>query len=687
MFATRVVSGRAEAGAGRPARRIFRARDLSAVRPLTVQRTALRDRDGPEPTGPLDPELAARIAAARGGGKALPPATRAPMERFFERDFSAVRVHDDAASRELGASLRARAFTLGGDIFLGPGASLADAPLIRHELTHVVQQRETRGSGPLTLGAPDTAPEREADANAARPAPDASGALAPPAPAEQPRALVGGATVQRFEQGELGHGGIEERGLTKAGFTGDMGSGEIGAIYFGNWMRDWSQVPPGATSPVLNALVFKLLNILSWGEFNRPLDPAKLGGYLPSEHMDNPLGGKTVEAAGTTHAAGDVSQRDFDKSYGALSERQKADFAKEVSPDSQAAVAAASRASGLPDYIERSKAHVRAKLAESVQQGRTPDGLASFGDAMHAVEDYYAHSNFTELALALLAHDNPAARKVLAEAKREGFDATSAETVGADPLKRGAAVITGTVGDEAHNANAKVALIEALRAEIATGSLRRAFLLGLFRTGGTGLLGGALGVLGGIAGGVVGAITGFARDVGAAVGRLFGRHDDQKFGSRTKSGLASGIAIGGNVGRTVGNAIEGTAAAAVAGAVLLTLVTPILAILKASIGRPSVSARLTRESAVGAPGGKPTHSQISKDAPDHPVHKAAAALAEHADEVFGRAMIAAWSNPDKAAATASVVPLVDRFVAYPTENRPVWQPALEAVLAASTRPK
>ena len=694
MFAARAASAKSAepAAVGRdparpadrpPVRRVRRTpkvrggwTDLSGVPPFTIQRAPLGDRDDTDLTGPVDPHVAAQIQSARGGGKGLPAPTRSQMEGVFGHDFSSVRVHDDARAHRLNETLNARAFTVGADVFLGSNASVADAPLMRHELTHVVQQRGTPAAGALTLGAPDTVHERAAAATAAAPA----------ATAAAEHTVAGGATIQRFEQGEFGHGGIEKRGLAKAEFKGEMGEGEIGQIYFGNWLRDWSQVSPGSTSPATNFLVGKLLNILSWGEFNRPLDPAQLGGYLPSEHMDNPLGGKTVEAAGATHAAGDVSTQDFDKSYGTLSARQKADFATEMSPDAQEAVKTASQTSGLPAYIERSKAHIRAKLSEAVGQGRTSDGRISFGDALHGIEDYYAHSNFTELALALLARDkNAKAGNVLTAAKHEGFDATSADAVGADPLKRGAAVVTGTVGDESHNANQKVSLIEALQAEILTGSLRRAFIVGLVRTGATGLLGGALKVVGGIVGGVVGAVTGFARDVGAAIGGLFGRKNTEKFGARTKSGIASGIQTGGDVGEHVGDAIEGVTAGLAIGTVLATLITPVLLILKATAYRPSSAAKLTRESAVGAPGGKPTHSQISKDAPEHPVHQAAAALAEHADEVFGKTMIAAWSNPDKQAATASVVSLVDQFVAYPTENRDVWQKTLEDVLAAGDR--
>jgi hypothetical protein len=667
------------------------ATDLSKIPPSTIQRAAIGSEDGvpddhvPDSGGPVDAALSARINAARGGGRALPPATRSRMERLLGNDLTGVRVHDDLRSHELNLSLNARAFTIGGDVFLGKSAGIGDARLMAHELTHVVQQRGMHGAGALTLAAPGTVHEREADTNAALSSSTAVSANAGPA-----RVSGHSSAIQRFQFGERGHGGIEERGLKKAHFEGDMGKGEIGAIYFGNWLRDWSQVSPGVKSPIVNALVFKLLNILSWGEFNRPLDPAQLGGYVPSEHMDNPLGGKTIEATGAANPADNATPAQFSESFGGLSKDQQAEYAGAKQPQAQSALGAASLTSGLPDYIERSKAHVRGKLEQAVRQGRTPAGMLSFGDALHGIEDYYAHSNFTEIALAqLAAENNEGAGKVLAAAKQEGFDATSVAAVGADPLKRGAALITGTVGDQSDNANKAVSLIEALRSEVLTGALRRAFVLGVARTGGTGLLGAAGKLLGGLVGGVLGGIAGLASDVASGIGNLFSPGRRTKgFGSGIKSGIARGAHAGGEVGQRIGDFIEGAVAAVAVGSILAVIVTPILAIYTAIKNKPSKVAALTRASAKGAPEGKPTHSQISKDAPEHPVFKAASALAEHADEVFGTAMIAAWKNPDKDAAVKSVVSLVDKYVAYPdSTNRPLWEPTLLGAVGSNGKKK
>ena len=90
--------------------------------------------------GPADP------------GHPLPPPVRLRMERYFETDFSDVRVHLGSEA----ASIGALAFTLGSDLYFAPDQYQPDTPygqeLIGHELTHVLQQREGRVANPLGDG-------------------------------------------------------------------------------------------------------------------------------------------------------------------------------------------------------------------------------------------------------------------------------------------------------------------------------------------------------------------------------------------------------------------------------------------------------------------------------------------------------------------------------------------------------
>ena len=84
------------------------------------------------------------MRAATGGGAALPTDARLPMERAFGADFSAVRVHQGAASADLNDRIQAKAFTTGRDIFFRDGlpdtSTSSGQHLLAHELTHTIQQ-------------------------------------------------------------------------------------------------------------------------------------------------------------------------------------------------------------------------------------------------------------------------------------------------------------------------------------------------------------------------------------------------------------------------------------------------------------------------------------------------------------------------------------------------------------------
>ena len=103
--------------------------------------------------GPTAPSgLAASLdRASRGGGRPLSPDTRRFMEARFGHDFGTVRIHADRIAGDLAHEVRARAFTTGNRIFFAPGEfqpnRTSGKRLLAHELTHVVQQRNSAGRG------------------------------------------------------------------------------------------------------------------------------------------------------------------------------------------------------------------------------------------------------------------------------------------------------------------------------------------------------------------------------------------------------------------------------------------------------------------------------------------------------------------------------------------------------------
>ncbi len=120
--------------------------------------TALGRKDGDkgaEPAQQADEEndeaklqaIEQKINAKKGSGKPIGEQAKADMEESFKYDFSEVKIHDDKESAELCASLNAQAFAIGNDIFFNTGKydpeSDKGRDLLAHELTHVVQQKDT----------------------------------------------------------------------------------------------------------------------------------------------------------------------------------------------------------------------------------------------------------------------------------------------------------------------------------------------------------------------------------------------------------------------------------------------------------------------------------------------------------------------------------------------------------------
>lgn len=92
------------------------------------------------------------------------------MESRFGHDFGGVRVHTGVRPSESARTIGARAYTAGRDIVFGEGqytpGNHKGRALIAHELAHVVQQRGSTPTGPLTIGHADGPGEHEAQAAA-----------------------------------------------------------------------------------------------------------------------------------------------------------------------------------------------------------------------------------------------------------------------------------------------------------------------------------------------------------------------------------------------------------------------------------------------------------------------------------------------------------------------------------------
>lgn len=125
---------------------------------------------------------------ASGGGQPLDAATRGDMEARMGADFSAVRIHTDAAADASAKGIGAHAYTVGNDVVFQRDAYDPASPqgrtTLAHELTHVIQQRSgpvegTEAPGGIRVSDPSDRFEREAVSNAERVMAEPPAAAAP----------------------------------------------------------------------------------------------------------------------------------------------------------------------------------------------------------------------------------------------------------------------------------------------------------------------------------------------------------------------------------------------------------------------------------------------------------------------------------------------------------------------------
>ncbi|KAG8858281.1 hypothetical protein FRB96_005412 [Tulasnella sp. 330] len=214
--------------------------------------------------------------------------------------------------------------------------------------------------------------------------------------------------VAYLENKAFRHGDIEDvltdllkktagSGLFSIGSGTKFGGLDVKRVYFGNWLRDYSQaVDVGSLKRVQLQTVLNIVMVLGFmahgyatGGFE--VTAERLGTYLPVEHIDNPKG----------YGEGEDARKYHPKLRGPVDPIEYA-----VDPHS-----------GMKNYIanekghwDTSKAHVRRLIEACISYGRRyrqtskdqNDKFEAFrllGSAMHTLEDFFAHSNFCELAL------------------------------------------------------------------------------------------------------------------------------------------------------------------------------------------------------------------------------------------------------------------------------------------------
>jgi len=195
----------------------------------------------------------------------------------------------------------------------------------------------------------------------------------------------------------FGHESIE-KALAAAGFTPEQRK----AIYFGNWLRDHSQLvdpklvraehePKDFPRKLSRATLTDLVDFLALKAFHSlqttpesrktyKVNTQMLGVYRPSEHIDNPL---------TLDESTDPQSIDPDFEPLRLSDHESMQLDHDQS---------------MYRYFESAQAFMYQKLIDASIAGPTPEGMRFFGEGLHVLEDLFAHSNFVELSLRKLGH-------------------------------------------------------------------------------------------------------------------------------------------------------------------------------------------------------------------------------------------------------------------------------------------
>jgi hypothetical protein len=649
-------------------------------------------------------------------------------ERFMEsrlgHDFSQVRVHTDERAVESAEAVNALAYTVGTDIIFDRGqyapGTLEGKHLLAHELTHVIQQGSGQVisvpmSNSLSISDPADSLECAAGETAGKVMAGSQYSTQDMQEASSRTSVPhSGIAVQRFQAGETGHGGIEEKALTgtATGLPANLqfSSAEVSKIYLGNWLRDLSQLP---------TWVLPLINILALGEFGREITQEDLGTYIPSEHLDNPEGGRTVEDQRLSEAERQKKRDDE------LSSAQKSAFDDEKAH--MADIQNAARESGLPVYIERGKFHAKRELTEAINLGRTDAGMREMGNALHAVEDYYSHSNFVEVALWYLQTKNELPSAQYNQLVTTELRHNAAFMGDMSVPQGGPEIVTGSY---APGGNYWVSRVEMICTEIEQGQLSAAFVKGallklaispvdivkkVVEFGDTkgrsygkqagGVVGGVIGAAGeglweGITGAGHGAAEGWREHSGlsavwhgftglfsgAAKGAAEGASEGWQAGQEV--GASVGGAIGGFAGSLVGLGVGGLvdllgppvvlALFPVITALRAALLVPVRAGLGEAIAKTQVKRAESEAQAAHLHG--PTHAELAKDDPKHHLFKIANSLAVTVDKDIGNAMAKAWeetkqrdefstsSQPPTPEVVASVTGLVDKYISHPATD-------------------
>ncbi|KAF3901991.1 hypothetical protein ABW21_db0209223 [Orbilia brochopaga] len=260
------------------------------------------------------------------------------------------------------------------------------------------------------------------------------------------------AGVSKVEGVNWRHGDIEDTLLTillaRAAGGKKFDKLAVARVYFGNWLRDYSQAIDVGTVKAVSAEAIRLLlcvlGFMTFGygskEFEVTAD--RLGCYRPEDHIDNPK-----------NYADNVDARQYDRRLrGPIDERvelaidQNTGMKNYIANESARIMTSAQHVRNLfGRCIELARGYARNKNAADYHEA-----LRLLGTGLHCLEDFLAHSNYTELALIELGerdifpHVGSRTRMRLQGARGDVFPLVTGTFGGVDFLHS----VTGEVSDK-----------------------------------------------------------------------------------------------------------------------------------------------------------------------------------------------------------------------------------------------
>ncbi|KAK4108647.1 heterokaryon incompatibility Het-C [Canariomyces notabilis] len=216
-------------------------------------------------------------------------------------------------------------------------------------------------------------------------------------------------SIAQVEGHNWRHGDIEDMLKTLTFLYGKKWTSMmVSRVYFGNWLRDYSQAVDVGSLKGVNAATIRIivwvLSFMANGYATEEFEVTeeRLGAYRPEEHIDNPLG----------YADGQDARKYDPRLRGPVDPREL-----EIDPRT-----------GMKNYIANesggwatSAGYLRWSFARSIHFGRVYtsgahgtsgkeadlcEALRCLGQALHCMEDFSAHSNYCELALLELGYHN-----------------------------------------------------------------------------------------------------------------------------------------------------------------------------------------------------------------------------------------------------------------------------------------